>query len=259
MEVYMGMISAFAFNYAPLYWLQCTGQMLTINQYSALFALLGVQYGGNAQTNFQLPNLGGRSMRGMGQSAGTSPVTMGQYAGVESVTTVGTAAVNFTLAPSQIPGHSHPASFSTTSGPQNINIPAVPGSGSITVNPAPTVDVLAGATGVNPVAGQSYWLTGVKSPSAGPVSGTGPTGTTKASLNGVNVTIDASNYQPAIPASTVAINAVNGGSVTVASQNNQTAPVNVAAACQSAFAVLNPFVGVNFCIAVQGLFPPRND
>jgi microcystin-dependent protein len=45
------------FNFAPKGWAHCNGQIMPIAQNTALFALLGVTYGGNGQTNFALPNL----------------------------------------------------------------------------------------------------------------------------------------------------------------------------------------------------------
>ena len=42
MEVFMGTIQPFAFNYAPNGWALCNGQTLGISQYNALFSLLGV-------------------------------------------------------------------------------------------------------------------------------------------------------------------------------------------------------------------------
>src|SRR5688572_22480149 len=49
----------FAFDFAPGGWASCNGQLLPINQNTALFSLLGTTYGGNGQTNFALPDLRG--------------------------------------------------------------------------------------------------------------------------------------------------------------------------------------------------------
>jgi microcystin-dependent protein len=38
-------------------WLICDGRTLNIQQYTALFSLLGTRFGGNGQTNFALPKL----------------------------------------------------------------------------------------------------------------------------------------------------------------------------------------------------------
>ncbi len=59
MEIYMGTVMLLAFSYAPPEFMSCDGQELQISQYSALYAILGVTYGGNGTTTFCLPNLNG--------------------------------------------------------------------------------------------------------------------------------------------------------------------------------------------------------
>ena len=44
-------------DWAPQGWLFCDGQTLSIQQNTAIFALLGTNFGGDGVTNFQLPNL----------------------------------------------------------------------------------------------------------------------------------------------------------------------------------------------------------
>lgn len=83
---YLGQIEAFAFNFAPKGWMMCAGQLLSIQQYTALFSLLGTYYGGNGTTNFQLPDLRGRVAVSQGQAQGGSPYTMGEAVGTENVT-----------------------------------------------------------------------------------------------------------------------------------------------------------------------------
>ncbi len=46
----------FAFNFPPKGWALCNGQILSISQNDALFALLGTTYGGNGTSTFALPN-----------------------------------------------------------------------------------------------------------------------------------------------------------------------------------------------------------
>jgi microcystin-dependent protein len=72
-DQYLGEIRPFAFNFCPQGWLTAAGQTLSINQYTALFALYGTTYGGNGTTNFALPNLSGRAPYGQssGQPIGT--------------------------------------------------------------------------------------------------------------------------------------------------------------------------------------------
>src|SRR5580693_9116919 len=85
-DAYMTQIEVFAFSYAPRGWLQCNGQTLPLNQYQALFALLGTTYGGNGVTTFQLPDLRSRVAVNSGQGAGLSNYNIGATVGQESVT-----------------------------------------------------------------------------------------------------------------------------------------------------------------------------
>lgn len=56
-EHFMGEIVMFAGTYAPAGWDFCDGKLLSIGEYSALFAVIGNQYGGDGHTTFALPNL----------------------------------------------------------------------------------------------------------------------------------------------------------------------------------------------------------
>lgn len=94
---YIGEIQLFGFNFAPRDWAFCNGALLSIQQNTALFSLLGISYGGNGQTNFQLPNFVTRAGCEQGQGPGLSPHALGE--------TFGEAAVTLTSA--QIPSHNH--------------------------------------------------------------------------------------------------------------------------------------------------------
>ena len=56
-EPYLGDVIRFAGNFAPRGWEFCEGQLLSITDNPALFAILGTTYGGDGRTNFALPNL----------------------------------------------------------------------------------------------------------------------------------------------------------------------------------------------------------
>jgi microcystin-dependent protein len=88
-DAYIGEVRCFGFNFAPNDWAQCNGQLLPIQQYTALFSLLGTMYGGNGQTTFGLPDLRGRSAIGAGQGPGLGSYDQGQVGGVENVTLTG--------------------------------------------------------------------------------------------------------------------------------------------------------------------------
>ncbi len=57
---YIGEIRLVAFAKLPAGWAYCNGQELQINQYSALFSVLGTSYGGNGYSTFCIPSMSGR-------------------------------------------------------------------------------------------------------------------------------------------------------------------------------------------------------
>ncbi len=98
-DPFIGEIRMVGFTFPPRGWASCDGQLVSIAQYSALFALLGTTYGGNGQTTFALPDLRGRVPIHSGAGLGLSPYSQGQQGGTENVT------LNIT----QIPVHNHTA------------------------------------------------------------------------------------------------------------------------------------------------------
>lgn len=97
-EPFLGEIRMMAFTYPPKGWAACNGQLLAINQYAALFSILGTTYGGNGVNTFALPNLQGAVA--VHQGGGT---TLGQTGGSQNVT----------LNSNQI-GHTHLVSANAT-------------------------------------------------------------------------------------------------------------------------------------------------
>src|SRR6266567_3822988 len=61
MEPFIGQIELFGFNFAPPGWSTCEGQLLPVNQNTALFSLLGTTFGGDGQQTFALPDLRGKA------------------------------------------------------------------------------------------------------------------------------------------------------------------------------------------------------
>jgi microcystin-dependent protein len=85
-EPYVAEIALFGFNFAPIGWALCNGQIISISQNTALFSLLGTFYGGNGKSTFALPDLRGRVTIGMGQGPGLSLYDLGQQGGTETNT-----------------------------------------------------------------------------------------------------------------------------------------------------------------------------
>jgi microcystin-dependent protein len=69
-EPFIGEVKLLGFNFPPIGYMTCQGQIISIASYTALFSLIGTTYGGNGQTTFALPDLQGRMPVGQGQGPG---------------------------------------------------------------------------------------------------------------------------------------------------------------------------------------------
>ena len=58
---FLAEIRMLPYMFAPRDWADCSGTLMPLQQNSALFALIGVIYGGNGQSNFALPDLRARA------------------------------------------------------------------------------------------------------------------------------------------------------------------------------------------------------
>jgi microcystin-dependent protein len=149
MDAYIGEVRAFCFDYAPEGWLLCNGGQYVLQQYQALFTVIGYTYGGS-NSNFMVPNLGGLVLNGTGQLKPTTPDTgtgfynLGVVGGEETVT----------LTTSEIPPHSHTfnAGSNTTAATFQATEVNVPVANSYISN---AFEVVPGQTGTKTV--QAYF------------------------------------------------------------------------------------------------------
>ncbi|GAA1147392.1 tail fiber protein [Microbacterium natoriense] len=111
-DPYVGEIRTVGFNFAPQGWAMCNGQLIPIQQNTALFSLLGTNYGGDGKVTFALPNLNSSFVIGQGEGPGLTPRIIGEMGGTASVT----------LLSSEMPSHTHTANAVAT--PGNTGSPA---------------------------------------------------------------------------------------------------------------------------------------
>lgn len=190
-DPFIGEIRMFAGTFAPRGWALCNGQLLAISSNSALFSLLGTNYGGDGVTTFALPNLQSRSPVGTGTGGGLTNVQLGQVGGVESTT----------LTTLNMPAHNHAAT-----GTASISVGGTPSNPALA--PTATNNILGGSVGGTPAAA-AIWSDQL----SGPVS--------MGNQSIVSVTVQNS-----------------GGSQPVS--------------------IRNPYLGMNFIIALEGIYPSRN-
>ncbi|MGL5669625.1 MAG: phage tail protein [Shewanella sp.] len=197
-DPFIGEIRMFAGTFAPRGWALCNGQLLAISTNSALFSLLGTNYGGNGTTTFGLPNLQSRTPVGTGTGAGLSNVVLGQVGGVENVT----------LTTNQMPAHNHGVALTGTG----------------------NVSVALGASSANG-----------NTPTPGPTTVPAKVPNGLANLNAFSTTAPDTTLLPVNATTSVAVN----GSTNIAGVGT---PVPV----------VQPYLGMNFIIALEGIYPSRN-
>lgn len=136
---YLGEIQLFAFKFAPNNWAYCNGATLSLQQFTALFALLGATYGGDGSRTFQLPNFSTRGACEQGRGPTTSPRKLGD--------TFGSAQVSLGIP--EMPAHNHgmtyfsqPDTTKRTARPDANSALSVPTDSSVLpfVAPGPALD-----------------------------------------------------------------------------------------------------------------------
>lgn len=125
-EAYLGTILLWTSPRIPTGWALCNGASLSISQNVALYSLIGITYGGDGKTTFNLPNLCGRVIMGYDTNSGKK---LGYTGG----------SPNVTLTPNNIPEHTHAFNGTITKAPctitsDNSTIPATSTLGN-TINP----------------------------------------------------------------------------------------------------------------------------
>lgn len=227
MDPYLATIILWPGQWIPAGWLACNGQLLQVNTYTALFSLISNIYGGDGRVNFALPNLNGRVPVGAGQLAGTNSIyQLTQTGGVEGVT----------LTSLQMPLHTHAAAVNLIPGSASGSLPAVTASASLSVTAQAGTTNTPGATNVP----ASVPGIQVNATTTRPVNAYGPADTvTKwnvpvtagyaGNINTLNLPVTGSQASATIG---------NAGGSQV-HENRQ------------------PFLVMNYIIAVEGLYPPR--
>jgi microcystin-dependent protein len=227
MDPFIGEIRVFCGNFAPTGWFLCQGQTLPISQYQALFAIIGTYYGGNGTSTFQLPNLQGRFVIGVGTTPSGQIYDLGQTGGAEQITlSINNLPTHNHLATS--PAHEHSVSVPAHTHP--FTVPAHTHPFALACNPTNASEPSPGNNYLGNSGNNNYETSGPQQ------------------MAGQNTS--ASDGQT--PGTTGAASGTSGNSGSTAVQ----------VAIQSAgnglpFAPTPLYVGINFIIAYNGVFPSR--
>jgi microcystin-dependent protein len=245
MEVYMGLIFPAAFGYAPSEMLLCQGQVLSVNGNTALYSLLGNNFGGiQSQQTFGIPDLRGRVPVGIGNSPNIGlNLTMGSVGGTP----------NTTLGINNLPLHNHAASFTPITGSAPITITV--GSGGTGLNANVAAGAINGTLTVSTGNGTSDTPSNSLVPAKEIISsGSGDVVTSRpygvaAAPNTANWSVGGTTAAQQAPVNgTISTNAnmVIGGNVAVGQTGGNTPISN-----------MQPYLGLAYLIVTQGLYPTR--
>lgn len=223
-DFFMGGIIQFGGNFAPKDFAFCHGQLMSISENQALYAILGTTYGGDGRTNYAVPDLRGRAPIGSGRGPGITEYRLAQMTGLNDIK----------LQVPHLPAHSHTATFTGTGGTGSTG-----GGGEATV----TMKVALAATtteGNLAIPKEGAYLAQTKPPKGGKdepefIYSDNPGDTVN--LGGVTATGTVPMTGGGITGGTVAIGSTGGN---------------------AAFPIMQPSICMNYIIALQGLFPSRN-
>ena len=107
-DPFIGEIRMFAGNFPPKDWAFCDGSLIPIARNTALFSLLGTNFGGDGRVTFALPNLRDRVPLHWGQGAGLSNRSLGDTGGANAVA----------LTPDEMAPHTHSPAANSGAGDQ---------------------------------------------------------------------------------------------------------------------------------------------
>lgn len=252
MDPMLGMIFSVPWNWAPLNYQLCQGQTLPLNQYEALYSLMGTVFGGNGSTSFGLPNLQGRAPIGTGILNATH-FTLGNTGG----------AMTTSLALQNMPAHIHTAGTapgSVASGP--VTLPVTGTVSGITIGTTSTLT--ATTSGSLTIAAAAPATASSSQPVAGAVLAKPAAGAANiyTTASAANTAIGPAQTFTGPVAGTIGATA-SGGTVAGSASGTVTLPVTGAGVTigvsggSQPFVTMPPYLAMSFIIAVNGLYPDR--
>lgn len=258
-EPYISAVCIMAVPWNNLYgYLPANGATLSINTNQALFSLLGFTYGGDGNTNFQLPDLRGRVVVGAGSGPGLPAYNVANKGGSATVT----------LTSSNVPLVTHSHTVTSATG----GVTVTTGTGNLVATTTMSgLSATASMNGVSgSVSGSALTLKGY-SGTAGTGSANGAalaTPTSPANKIYASNTPDVSmmsgsisgtapvtfNGSPTITIGGTPTTSLSGGpSVTLSGATGA-----AGAPASSPVNIMPPFLALNYFIATLGTYPSRD-
>ncbi|WP_158240511.1 phage tail protein [Telmatospirillum siberiense] len=251
-EPYIGQVLLWAGERIPNGWHVCDGTLLSVQNFTALFSIIGTRYGGNGTSNFAIPDL--RSCVPFGADSRGAPIE-GANNAPWPVAVEPYLQMQLELTANNIPQHIHGATFAGTggggSGPlQASGTVSLPFSAPTTVNSTGTAKIAASTLAAG---SSSATANAVLATTAGPpakIYATGTPDTVLGTSTSVSVSGSATvtgNASGTVTLPVTGATGITGGSVTV-QPFGLGYPVTLTL----------PTRPMNYIIAVEGLYPSYN-
>lgn len=244
MDAFLGCIILFAGSYAPVNWAYCWGQEYTIQQYAALYSILGTTYGGDGRTTFAVPDLRGAVPIGYGPSRDGNTYPLGTAYGANR------RLLNSNEVP--LPQHQHALNNHTHTVPAHNH----------SINSSPSISFSVG-TGANADPGTTPTPTNQTCLATGNVSGKAANmyNTNASTLSMSSQTVNTTANITGNTGDSAILNASNGvvADSTVAANTpfNTTGIYNTPINPQPANLMQSSLV-LNYIICLNGLYPSRD-
>lgn len=218
-EPFIGEIMLWTGSFVPVDWAPCDGRRLSINENYSLYSLVGNAYGGDNNT-FALPNLRGSFVMGTPAKGAA-----GNRGGSATSNLSGSAAGQIAINPSNLPSHTHGATFTGTASTQQASV---------------TVAARQAVGGTMPQDG--FMLGEGSSLGAGAAS--------------IYVPPDAAGANVSLAGGGVSLTTTPAGAVAVAA-TGQGAPLQASLPVTVTGETVPPYVTLNHLIALRGIYPQR--
>ncbi|GAT62566.1 phage tail protein [Paludibacter jiangxiensis] len=228
-EAFIGAIFAWPISWCPLSYSYCNGTQLSVAQNQALYSLLGTAFGGSIGKTFNLPNLQGRTIVGATNMGGTYPSGVNIPSAYVFASGGGSDIVTLSAAQAPLMSHSHTAIIAGTATATLTGLTAT------------------GALKATAQAGTTNTPGSSVSPARVPDTGSGdsiqaygaPDNSTTMPVT-VTVTPPSGGLPVDLSKTTVTVGVTPVPSIVTQPHNN-----------------MQPFLALNYIIALEGLYPQR--
>jgi microcystin-dependent protein len=234
-DPYLGSVCVTAASFCPRGYEVAAGQINAISGNQALYSLLGDRFGGDARSTYGYPDLRGRAPIGTGQGPGLTDFDIGNMVGQETKT----------LTISQMPSHTHAATFTADSGGASSGT----ASGTISVPVTGSARIATSSTGAGSITPSDHAVLGKAAQGVGGATLYSPAGTA-ADLN-----VGPAGAVTGTASGPVALDVDLTGGVSGTVDVGHTG--GDSAGQTRPFVIVGPRVALTFCIATDGLYPPR--